>query len=287
MSLFRFDSIQDFRDATQVIADADQGGLGLPDRDYYLKDDAKSEELRKAYVAHVQKMFELLGDKPETAAAGAQTVMRIETALAQGLDDAGGAARSESLYHKMTSARTRKTLPGFRVEGVFRESGPQGPRHSLNVAAPNFFQGDERRDREGRPGDWKSYLRWHLVHANARYLSTRVRERKFRFLRKDASRATSNCSRAGSGARKMSTTIWAKRSGRHTCEKYFSAEAKQQALKMVKEIEAAMEQDIETLPWMSAATKQQALEKLHGDGEQDRVSRQVARLQQTRDRARR
>ena len=82
--LFRFDSIQDFRDATQVIANADQGGLGLPDRDYYTKDDAKSVELRKQYLAHVQKMFELLGDKPETAAAEAQTVMRIETALAKG-----------------------------------------------------------------------------------------------------------------------------------------------------------------------------------------------------------
>ncbi len=82
--LFRFDSTQDFRDATQVIAEADQGGLGFPDRDYYVKDDAKSVELRKKYVEHVQKMFELLGDKPDAAAAEAQTVMRIETALAKG-----------------------------------------------------------------------------------------------------------------------------------------------------------------------------------------------------------
>src|SRR6202162_562724 len=77
--LFRFGSTQDFRDASQVTAEADQGGLGLPDRDYYFKDDAKSVELRKAYLAHVQKMFELLGDKPDVAAAETQTVMRIET----------------------------------------------------------------------------------------------------------------------------------------------------------------------------------------------------------------
>ena len=75
-----------------MIAEADQGGLGLPDRDYYFKDDAKSEELRKAYVAHVAKMFELLGDKPEAAAAGRAAVMRIETELARASDDAGGAA---------------------------------------------------------------------------------------------------------------------------------------------------------------------------------------------------
>lgn len=81
---FRFDSTQDFRDASQVVANTDQGGLGLPDRDYYLKEDAKSVELRKAYVAHVQKMFELLGDSADAAATEAQTVVRIETALAKG-----------------------------------------------------------------------------------------------------------------------------------------------------------------------------------------------------------
>ena len=94
--LFRFESIQDPHDADQVIANADQGGLGLPDRDYYTKDDAKSVELRKGYLAHVQKMFELLGDKPDTAASEAQTVMRIETGAGQGFHDARRTPRSES-----------------------------------------------------------------------------------------------------------------------------------------------------------------------------------------------
>ena len=108
-TLFTFRSNQDFKDSTQVIAEADQGGLGLPDRDYYLKDDAKSEELRKAYLAHVAKMFELLGDKPADAATEAATVMRIETARpAQALsqDERGGTTetgalfRLEHLFHK-------------------------------------------------------------------------------------------------------------------------------------------------------------------------------------------
>ena len=93
-TLFRFSSDQDAKDSTQEIAQTDQGGLGLPDRDYYFKDDAKSQDIRKAYLAHVQKMLELLGDKPEAAAAEAQTVMRIETALAQGIYDQGRAPRS-------------------------------------------------------------------------------------------------------------------------------------------------------------------------------------------------
>src|SRR5713101_2729213 len=100
--LFRFGSEQDAKNSAQVIAVTDQGGLGLPDRDYYVKDDAKSQELRKAYLGHVQKMLELLGDKPETAAAEAQTVMRIETALAQSSMTRVERRDPQKLYHKMT-----------------------------------------------------------------------------------------------------------------------------------------------------------------------------------------
>src|ERR1700756_2086811 len=112
--LFRFDSIQDFRDANQVVANADQGGLGLPDRDYYTKDDAKSQELRKAYVAHVQKMFELLGDTADVSAAEAQTVMRIETALAKGSMTRVERRDPKSLDHKMSSTDLKQLAPDFQ-----------------------------------------------------------------------------------------------------------------------------------------------------------------------------
>ena len=118
-----FDSIQDFRDASQVIAEADQGGLGLPDRDYYTKDDAKSEDLRKAYLAHVQKMFELLGDKPDTAAAEAQTVMRIETALAKGSMTRVERRDPKNLDHKMTTAELEKISPEFQWHVYFAKVG--------------------------------------------------------------------------------------------------------------------------------------------------------------------
>jgi putative endopeptidase len=137
--LFRFDSIQDFRDANQVIADADQGGLGLPDRDYYSKDDAKSVELRKQYVAHVQKMFELLGDQPETAAAEAQTVMRIETALAKGSMTRVERRDPTALDHKMTSAELEKMSPDFHWPEYFAKVGIPS-LSSLNVASPGFFK---------------------------------------------------------------------------------------------------------------------------------------------------
>src|SRR6202167_266176 len=137
--LFGFDSTQDYRDASQVIAEADQGGLGLPDRDYYVKEDSKPVDLRKAYVAHVQKMFELLGDQPETAAAEAQTVMRIETALAKGSMTRVERRDPKALDHKMTSAELEKISPEFRWTAYFAKVGMPA-LSSLNVASPTFFR---------------------------------------------------------------------------------------------------------------------------------------------------
>src|SRR6266496_1635648 len=117
--LFAFRSDQDFKDSTQVIAEADQGGLGLPDRDYYFKDDPKSVELRKAYVAHVAKMFELLGEKPADAAAQAATVMRIETALAKTQMTRVERRDPQKLYHKMTMAELEKLAPEFQWSAYF------------------------------------------------------------------------------------------------------------------------------------------------------------------------
>ena len=139
------------RDASQIIADADQGGLGLPDRDYYTKDDAKSQELRKTYLAHVQRMFELLGDKPDTAAAEAQTVMRIETALAKGSMTRVERRDPKALDHKMASSDLEKISPEFHWQVYFAKVGMPSLA-SLNVASPGFFKAIERRTTEGKPG---------------------------------------------------------------------------------------------------------------------------------------
>ena len=129
-TLFTFRSNQDFKDSAQVIAEADQGGLGLPDRDYYLKEDAKSEERRKAYLAHVAKMFELLGDKRADAATEAATVMRIETALAKGQMTRVERRDPPKLYHKMSV----------------------GSLGSLNVVTPDYFQAMSEEIEKESPG---------------------------------------------------------------------------------------------------------------------------------------
>jgi len=260
--LFRFDSIQDFRDANQVIADADQGGLGLPDRDYYTKDDAKSQELRKQYVAHVQKMFELLGDKAEVAAANAQTVMRIETALAKGSMTRVERRDPKALDHKMTSGELETLSPEFHWPTFFAKVGMPSLA-SLNVASPNFFKTMSTVLNSESLDDWKTYLRWHLVHANASHLSSQFVNENFSFYGKTL-RGQQELQPRWKRCTEAVDDYLGEALGQAYVEKYFPPEAKQQALKMVKEIQGAMEKDINGLSWMSPATKQQALEKLRG-----------------------
>jgi endothelin-converting enzyme/putative endopeptidase len=260
--LFRFESIQDFRDANQVIANADQGGLGLPDRDYYTKDDAKSQELRRQYLAHVQKMFGLLGDSPQAAAAAAQTVVRIETGLAKGSMTRVERRNPKALDHKMATTELEKLSPDFPWPVYFAKVGMPALA-SLNVSAPNFFKTLSAQLAADSLSDWKTYLRWHLVHANAPFLSAPFVNENFAFYGKtlrgqqELQPRWKRCTRGVDGD--LGEAL-----GQAYVEKYFSPEAKQQALKMVKEIDAAMEQEIKGLPWMSDPTKQQALVKLRG-----------------------
>ena len=260
--LFRFESIQDFRDASQVVANADQGGLGLPDRDYYLKTDAKSEELRKAYVAHVQKMFELLGDEPGAAAAGAQTVMRIETDLAKGSLTRVERRDPKNLDHKLSSGELQKISPEFQWQIYFTKVGLPSIS-SLNVAVPNFFKTLNEEIAEESVDDWKTYLRWHLVHANARQLSSAIFNENFAFYGKTLQGNEQPKPRWKRCTEDIDDFL-GEALGQAYVEKYFSPKAKQEALTIVNEIRAAMEQDINSLGWMSPATKQQALAKLHG-----------------------
>jgi endothelin-converting enzyme/putative endopeptidase len=260
-ALFSFGSTQDFRDADQVIAEADQGGLGLPDRDYYLKEDPKSVDLRKAYVTHLQKVFELLGDQPESAAAEAQTVMRIETALAKGSMTRVDRREPKNLDHKMTSGELQKIAPDFQWQVYFTKVGLPALA-SLNVASPGFFKALSEELKKESLADWKIYLRWHLVHADAPFLSPAFVNENFAFYGKTL-RGQQELQPRWKRCTENVDDHLGEALGQVYVEKYFSPEAKQEALKIVKEIEAAMQQDISSLPWMSTATKEQALIKLH------------------------
>ena len=259
--LFTFRSTQDFKDSTQVIAEIDQGGLGLPDRDYYLKDDVKSQELRKAYVAHVAKMFELLGDKPADASTEASTVMRIEIALAKGQMTRVERRDPPKLYHKMSAEELENLVPVFGWNVYFTKTGA-GSLNSLNVVTPEYFRTLNDEISKESLADWKTYLRWHATHEAANDLSSAFVNENFSFYgktlrgRQELPPRWKRCTNDVDGD--LGEAL-----GQAYVARYFSPEAKHDALKMVKEIEASMQAEIQTLPWMQEATKQQALVKLH------------------------
>jgi putative endopeptidase len=259
--LFNFRSDQDYKDATQVIAEADQGGLGLPDRDYYFMDDAKSAEIRKAYVAHVQKMLELLGEKPELARTDAQNVMRLETHLAKGSMTRLERREPANLYHKLSSEQLQQIAPSYTWSQYFTKLGLPS-LHSLNVVAPDFFKAMNAELEKEDLAAWKTYLRWKLVHANAAYLSSAFVKEDFNFYGKTLMGREELPPRWKRCTEDVDSDL-GEALGQAYVAKYFSPQAKEAALKMVREIEAAMQTDVQSLSWMDQTTKQHALEKLH------------------------
>jgi putative endopeptidase len=259
-AFFDFGSQPDFKDAQQVISAAEQGGLGLPDRDYYFKDDEKSVEIRKQYLAHVQKMFELLGDPSDKAAAEAKVVMDIETALAKGSLDRTSQREPEKIYHKMPTKEFAELNPSFAWNQYFEGIGAPSIQ-SLNVAEPEFFKQFEATLKSTSLEDWKTYLRWHVLHGNAAMLPSTFVNENFAFFAKtlqgtkELAPRWKRCVRAATGD--LGEAI-----GQIYVADTFGAEGKERTLKMVNEIEKALGHDIETLPWMGEDTKKQALVKL-------------------------
>lgn len=260
-TLFAFRSSQDFKDSSQVIAEADQAGLGLPDRDYYTKDDPKSEELRKAYVAHVARMFELLGDKPSEAATEAATVMRIETALAKAQMTRVERRDPSKLYHKMSVEELQTLAPAFGWKTYFAKTGV-GSLTSLNIVTPDYFHVMSEQIEKESLADWKTYLRWHATHESARDLSSPFVKENFSFYGKTLRGQQEMPPRWKRCTNDVDNNL-GEALGQAYVAKYFGPEAKQAALKIVKEVEASMQSEIQALPWMGAATKDQALIKLH------------------------
>jgi len=206
-------------------------------------------------------MFELLGDKPGSSAAETEVVMRIETALAKGSLTRVERRDPQKLYHKMTVQELQSLSPLFQWSDYLPKVG-LGSVASLNVATPEFFKAlNEELDKEDL-GSWKTYLRWHLVYINAPYLSSAFVNADFDFYGKTLQGAVEIKPRWKRCTEGVDDNL-GEALGQAYVEKYFSPEAKQEALKMVKEIEAAMQTDIQSLPWMSDTTKQRALGKLH------------------------
>ncbi len=260
--LFNFGSSQDFSDSTRVIAFASDGGLGLPDRDYYTKTDEKSVETRAKYFAHVQTMLELLGDSPTVAKAGAQTVMDIETALAKASLTRVEKRDPYKLFHKFTRVQLVALTPSFDWGRYLTASGVGGVT-DFNVTEPDFFKQVEASLKSRSIAEWRTYLRWHTVHGAAPYLASRFEQANFDFygtyLRgvKQMRPRWKRCVQYVD--RDLGEAL-----GQVFVEKTFTNDTKARAVAMTRGVEKAMENDLHEITWMSDATKQRALEKLHG-----------------------
>ncbi|HEY3827438.1 MAG TPA: M13 family metallopeptidase [Bryobacteraceae bacterium] len=259
---FNFGANQDYANSSSEIAYADAGGLGLPDRDYYTKTDAKSDEIRQKYLAYIAEMFRLLGDSPDRASANAKAVMRIETALAEASLTRVERRDPYKLFHKMSRGELQALTPSFRWNEYL--SALQAPAVSrINVAQPAFYRAFEMQLKTNSLEDLKTYLRWHLVHAKARFLSSAFVEADFNFSSKYLRGVTALQPRWKRCVQLVDHTL-GEALGQVFVEKTFTPETKARTVAMTKEIESAMQEEIAGLPWMSPATKKQALLKLRG-----------------------
>jgi len=260
-ALFAFYSQPDLHDSTVTVATLDQGGITLPDRDYYIKDDPKSAETRQKYLEHLQKMFELAGDNPQTAADEAKTVLSVETALAQAAMDRTVRRDPKTRDHKMTVAEIAAAAPNFDLALYFAQNG--SPKFtSLNVGNPDFFKQVNQQLSAVKLDDWKVYLRWKTINDYAPTLTHAFVDEDFQFNGKYLSGKQEieprwkRCVRATDANLGMAL-------GKLYVDRTFGAEGKERTLKMVQAIENAMRQDIGELTWMSDTTKKKAYEKLN------------------------
>ncbi len=259
--LFGFGSDQDFGDATQVIAFAHSGGLGLPDRDYYTKSDEKSKDIRAKYRAHVGNMLQLIGESKAEAKKDAATVMRIETALAKASLTRVERRDPYKLYHKMSPAALQKLTPAFDWNTYLADNGIGGVK-TLNVTEPKFFKALNTEIVTVPLSDWKAYLRWNAAHNRAAYLSKKFVAENFDFYSKTLRGVKEITPRWKRCVRYVDRDL-GEALGQEFVRRTFSAETKEKTVEMTRLIEKAMENEIKTLDWMTDATKTRALEKLH------------------------
>ena len=259
-ALFSFGVGQDEKDSTKQIAQAFQGGLSLPDRDYYLDKSERFEKIRTEYVAHVTKMFELAGDSPEQAATEAKNVLTIETALAEGATPRVELRNPEARYHIQTLSAFEQSTPNFDWTTYLQLIGV-GKFESLNVATPKFFtEMNAVIDRE--PVDvFKSYFRWRTIHNAAPALSDAFVDENFNFYNKTL-QGQQVLQARWKRCTAQTDVILGEAVGQDWVRENFPPSSKTSMLKLVANLEAALGEDIKQLDWMSDATKAEAEKKL-------------------------
>ena len=261
-AFFNYGEQQDFKDARKQIAAVDQGGLGLPERDYYLRTGDAAEKTRQQYVQHVAAMLKLLGESDSASTSDAQKIMQLETALAKVSMDITSQRDPKNVYHLMSVADLTALAPDIAWPSFFTDTGAP-PVSELNVTNPDFFKGLHALLQSTDLDTIKTYIRWQLINGvPSVVLPKALDEEDFKFfgqqLRGQPQQQArwKRCSTATDGA--LGEAL-----GQIYVKAFFSPESKARTLQMVKDIEDAMDREIDTLTWMSPETKTKAKAKLH------------------------
>lgn len=258
--LFGFGGGTDLKNASMVIANAGQGGLSLPNRDYYTKDDEKSKETRQKFVEYATAMFKLLGDTPDRAAANAQTVMNLQMRLAKASKAPVELRDPNSRYNKMTLAQAGEITPNFMWAEYMAARGVPSVSE-INVGQPEFFKEMNRMLQDVPLENWKTYLRWSVVNSSAPRLSKAFVDANFDFYSRYLSGVKEQqprwrvCVAATDGA--VGEAL-----GQEFVKKAFTPEAKARMDKLIDNLFVAFGDRLKTLDWMSDETKKQGLNKL-------------------------
>ncbi len=259
-AFFNFGSQQDFKDARQVIGGADQGGLGLPDRDYYLKDDERTRDLRALYQDHIEKMLALAGATDAEAKRQSHTTLEIETALARASMDKVERRDPNKIYHRLERAGLKKTAPHFAWDAYFAEIGAPSVQE-INVLTPDFFAGmDKLLAAKGKLNDLKNYLRWTAVSAAAPALGQKFVEERFRLTQ--ALTGTKAILPRWKRCVQMTDRALGEALGRSFVVTTIGEEGKGIAKEMVQGIEDAFERNLGQVSWMDEAARTASREKL-------------------------
>lgn len=258
---FEFGPTPDLKDAKMTIAGVDQGGLGLPEKDFYLRTDPKSVEIRQKYAAMIAKMFSLVGMSAPEAEKKATVVMSIETDLAKASLDVTSRRDPQKLFHEMPKSALAKLSPDFNFDEFFTKVwSPQFT--TINVGVPDFVKALSQLLSSRPMSDFRDYLTWHYLNASALLLSKPFVDEHFGFYGRTL-RGTKELKPRWKRCVAAADDELGEALGRKYVEKTFGEEGKERTLQMVHEIEHEMANDLESLTWMSPQTKEQALVKLH------------------------
>src|SRR5215217_1108883 len=259
-ALFQFGSQPDSKDSTHELAQAAQGGLGLPDRDYYTKTDAASKKLRDQYVEHVAKMLTLLGDPQPKAVDEAKKILALETKLAEASRTRVQLRDPVKNYNKMPAQQLQGLTPDWNWSDYFKTLNLLEPEN-VNVQQPEFFKAADQVFKQTPMDDWKAYLRWHLIKATASDLSKEFVDEDFNF-RERTLRGAQQIKPRWKRVIESEDEAIGEALGKLYVAFNFPPEAKARALELVDNLKKALADRIKTLEWMDEPTKQQALKKL-------------------------